>query len=229
MAARMDIGKMARTPPVKSSVFAKSNQEPSTTEKIVVIATSSGGPRALSRIIPALPRDLLASVLVVQHIPSAFIPALAQRLNWESAIEVHVADGSVPILQGRVLVMPTGGSYSFKWADDESSVTLTVVPGPDVKPYLSADDVMTSVAKIFGRNTVGVVLTGMGNDGTKGLQAIKARGGRTIAEHESTCLIDGMPRSAISAGVVDTVVPLDSMAMEITDLVAGMSKVQSGK
>ncbi len=191
---------------------------PGSTNRVVVIATSSGGPRALGQVIPGLPGDLAAGVLVVQHMPAEYIPSLAERLNWESALQVKVAEDLEPIQQGKVLVMPSqfhcrigSGSKGKKG----EVVRLTAPSAEEDFHFALADELMISLAHIYGRNAGGVILTGMGNDGTEGLRALKECGGYTMAEDESTCVVYGMPKSAVQAGVVDRAIPLHRMADEI--------------
>jgi two-component system chemotaxis response regulator CheB len=193
---------------------------PKTTDKIVVIASSSGGPRALGQLIPNLPADLRAGVLMVQHMPPEFIPPLANRLNLESLLRVEVAKDRKQINQGECLLIPSHCHCTLKQGKNkETSIGITSASDEDSRYFTLANEVMISLAPIYGRNATGVVLTGMGDDGTEGLRAISEHGGRTIAEDESTCLVNGMPGSAIRAGVVDKVVPLDKIAREIVKAV----------
>jgi two-component system chemotaxis response regulator CheB len=195
---------------------------PKATNKIVAIASSSGGPRALSQVIPLLPVNLPAGVLVVQHMPPEFISSLAQRLNFESRLEVKMAEDLEPIQQGKVLIVPSSYHCRIK-ADGKNGEAIKLVsPSREENFHFTlADDTMISLAPIYGRNGCGVVLTGMGNDGTEGLRSIKKHGGYTIAEDKSTCVVYGMPKSAIDAGVVDKVVPLQEIAAEIVKRVKG--------
>jgi two-component system chemotaxis response regulator CheB len=193
---------------------------PKATNKIVAIASSSGGPRALSQVIPKLPADLPAGVLVVQHMPAEFVPSLVQRLNFESKLEVKVAQDMETIRQGKVLFVPTNFRCKIESLEKKGEMIKLLTPSRTEKfHFVLADDPMISLAPIYGRNGCGVVLTGMGNDGTEGLRAIKKHGGYTIAEDESTCIVYGMPKSAVDAGVVDSVVPLHEIAGEIIKVV----------
>jgi two-component system chemotaxis response regulator CheB len=189
---------------------------PKATNKIVAIASSSGGPRALSQVIPRLPANLPAGVLVVQHMPPEFISSLAQRLNHESNLEVKMAEDMEPIQQGKVFIAPA--NYHCRIEPDGKNGEAIKLFSPSREEnfrFTLADDTMISLAPIYGRNGCGVVLTGMGNDGTEGLRSIKKHGGYTIAEDKSTCIVYGMPKSAIDAGVVDKVAPLHEIAGEI--------------
>ena len=195
---------------------------PKTTSKIVAIASSSGGPRALSQVIPKLPADLPAGVLVVQHMPSEFISSFAERLNWQSKLDVKVAEDSETIQQGKVLIAPANFHCRIESTGRGGQAIKLIAYSREEKSHLlSADEPMISLAPIYGRNASGVVLTGMGNDGTKGLRAIKRYGGYTIAEDKSTCIVYGMSKAAIEAGIVDKAVPLHKIAEEIVKRVVG--------
>ncbi|MFH1436177.1 MAG: chemotaxis response regulator protein-glutamate methylesterase [Pseudomonadota bacterium] len=181
---------------------------------IVAIAASTGGPRALSRLIPELPADLPAGVLIAQHMPHEFIKPFAERLNRESRIEVKVAQDEEIIRHGKVLIAPTDHSIIVARKNGRGqAIILSHAPGGDEDSrFRAADRLMASLAPVYGGKATGVVLTGMGDDGTAGLRAIKENGGRTMAEDESSAIIFGMPGSAIKAGVVDKIVPLEKMA-----------------
>jgi len=197
-----------------------------TAEKLVVIASSSGGPRALSQVIPKLPADLAAAVLVVQHMPADFIAPLAERLDRGSSLIVKVAEAGELLQHGRVLIAP-GDAACRVVADPRGHqrlIELTMPSDGVLLCYSAANIVMESAALVYGRNATGVVLTGMGSDGTDGLRAIKNHGGHTIAEHESTCVVYGMPKTAIEAGVVDQVVALPDVAGAITNTVKGVPR-----
>jgi two-component system chemotaxis response regulator CheB len=182
--------------------------------EIVVIAASTGGPSALQSLFSALPAGLHAAVLVVQHIPRGFTRSLAERLDARSAVPVReAADGDL-IEPGRVLIAPAGIHTRLRRRSGRVRVVLDDEPREALhRP--SADVLMASAAAVYGPRAVGVVLTGMGSDGTEGLRAIREAGGHTLAESEETCVIFGMPKAAAAAGVVSQTVPLDRMAAEI--------------
>ena len=188
--------------------------EPGAEAEVVAIGTSTGGPPALTTIIPRLPVGFSSAILVVQHMPVGFTRSLAERLNARSRVPVREAADGERLERGVVLVGPAGrhmkvrrrGSVARVWLDDEPRAALH-------RP--SVDVLMASVAKAFGPRTLGIVLTGMGSDGVEGLRAIRAAGGRTLAESEETCVIYGMPKAAVEAGVVDQSVPLSRIADEI--------------
>jgi two-component system chemotaxis response regulator CheB len=184
---------------------------PSPKALAVAIGASTGGPTALQAIIPRLPRDLGAAVLVVQHIPLGFTRYLAERLAIRSALPVEEAADGDAVVPGRVLIAPAGRHMKLTHRGEAVEVRLDDEPSSSLhRP--SADVLMASVAEVFGRRSMGVVLTGMGSDGAEGLGAIRKVGGQTLAESEETCVIYGMPKAAIEAGVVDRAVPLPGIA-----------------
>jgi two-component system chemotaxis response regulator CheB len=181
---------------------------------IVAIGTSTGGPSALQAIIPRLPEGLTTSILIVQHMPAGFTRSLAERLNQRSVLPVREAKDDDPVLPGHVLIAPAGRHMKLRkkgsgwriWLDEEPRQTLH-------RP--SIDVMMTAVANACPGRSIGVLLTGMGADGVEGMRAIRENGGRTFAESADTCVIYGMPKAAVEAGVVDRSVPLTQMADEI--------------
>ncbi|MDI7247601.1 MAG: chemotaxis response regulator protein-glutamate methylesterase [Bacillota bacterium] len=181
----------------------------------IVIGSSTGGPSALNQVLTALPADIGAGILVVQHMPAGFTRSLAARLDESSAIAVKEAEAGDRVVDGVALVAPGGHHMSIT---GEGEVALSTDPPRNgVRP--SVDTTMESAARVYGDRLVGVVLTGMGRDGASGVAAIKAAGGRSIAEHESTCVIYGMPKAVIEQGLADVVVPLHEVAGAIIELV----------
>jgi two-component system, chemotaxis family, protein-glutamate methylesterase/glutaminase len=188
-----------------------------TLKRVVVIGCSTGGPRALTEIIPLLPRDLSAGVIVVQHMPQKFTASLAERLNAVSEIRVVEAKNGDKVVPGVVYIAP-GDFHMLVGRGD--TVYLNQDPHwHGVRP--SVDILMKSVAKLYGKKSVGVVLTGMGVDGREGVIEIKGAGGTVYAEHESTCVVYGMPRAAVETGCVDRVLVLHKVADELIQLVEG--------
>jgi two-component system chemotaxis response regulator CheB len=181
---------------------------------IVVIGTSTGGPPALQAIIPRLPGDLVAAVLVVQHMPAGFTKSLAERLDARSEVRVREAHDGESVDGGTVLIAPAGTHTKLRKRGPAVRIVLDDEPRASLhRP--SIDILMASAARIYGPKVLGVLLTGMGADGVEGLRAIREAGGRTLAESEETCAIYGMPKAAVEAGVVDRSVPLTEMADEI--------------
>ncbi len=181
---------------------------PPTGPRIVIIGVSTGGPAALSRVVPALPGNTRFSVIVVQHMPAQFTSALAERLDSISALYVCEAKGGERPMPGTVLIAPGDRHLEF---DERGKIALTRgAPVNGCRP--SIDVTMKSAAARYGRRTIGVIMTGMGKDGAAGMVAIKRADGRTLAQDRESSVIFGMPKAAIDAGVVDYVVSLDDIA-----------------
>lgn len=179
--------------------------------RLCVIAVSTGGPVALSQLVPAFPADTRFAIVIVQHMPAHFTAALAERLDADSALTVREAvEGDRP-RPGLVLVAPGDKHLEF---DDRGAIVLR--DGPLVNGCRPAADVtMLSAARVYGRRTIGVVLTGMGRDGTAGALAIRRAEGRTLAQDEDSSVIFGMPKSAIEAGAIEEIAPLKEIASRL--------------
>jgi len=181
---------------------------------VVAIGASTGGPSALQAIVPRLPAGLGAALLVVQHMPPGFTRSLADRLDARSSLDVHEAADGEAIVPGVALIAPAG----LHMKAQEHGASLRVVLDEEPREALhrpSADVLMSSVARACGPRALGVILTGMGSDGVLGLRAIREAGGRVLAQSEDTCVIYGMPKAAVEAGVVERSVPLHLLADEI--------------
>jgi two-component system chemotaxis response regulator CheB len=179
---------------------------------LAVIASSTGGPKALSVVVPQLPADRSTGYLFVQHMPPDFTKSLADRLNRSSALEIREAEEGDKIEAGVGLMAP--GGYHMR-VDSKGLIRLDRGPTlHGVRP--AADYTMKSAAQLFGANTITAVLTGMGVDGRDGVRAIKAAGGSSVVEHESTCAVYGMPRAVAEAGLADRIVPLDKVSSVLT-------------
>lgn len=184
--------------------------------RLVVIATSTGGPRALQALVPRLPSPLGAGVLIVQHMPPGFIAPLAQRLDAVSALDVREARDGDAIRPDTALIAPGGLHLEVSAV---GRVALSDAP-PIGALRPRADVMFTSAARHYGPSVLAVVLTGMGDDGTAGGRDVRAAGGTLIAEDESSCVVWGMPRAAAAAGLAGAVVPLDAMPLAIAEAVA---------
>ena len=211
--------------PDKSSI-----QHPaSSIQKVVAIAASTGGPSALLEILRRLPVELGIGIVIVQHVAEGFSAGLAEWLDRESEITVREAREGDRIALGYALLAPTGFHMVMKAYAGENRIMLRkTLPqaqsklqpsSPTHRP--SADVLFTSVANIYRHRSIGVILTGMGTDGAKGIVAIKDAGGKTIAQDEQSCVVFGMPKAAIETGAIDEVLPLDSIAERIVRLVMG--------
>jgi two-component system chemotaxis response regulator CheB len=170
---------------------------------VVVIGASTGGPVALRELLSSLPADFPAAVIIVQHMPANFTEVLAALLDRQSPLKVKEAETGDRLQPGLILVAP--GGYHLLLRPD-SRVVLN--QGPEIGGHRPSIDVtMQSVAQLYGARTKGVVLTGMGNDGSLGLVAIRAKGGKTFAQDAASCVVNGMPQRAIEKGVVNHVAP----------------------
>ena len=177
----------------------------------MAIGISTGGPNALQYLFSQLPEDFPGCILVVQHMPEGFTEMFARRLDECSAIEVKEAQSGDLLLAGRALVCP--GNRHLKVRRMEHGNVAILVDQPRVNGHRpSANVLFHSVAQEFGSNAVGVLMTGMGDDGAEGLGAIQAAGGLTIAQSPDTCIVDSMPRSAIERGYAARVVSLSSLS-----------------
>jgi two-component system chemotaxis response regulator CheB len=176
--------------------------------RLCVIGISTGGPAALSELLPALPADLRLAIVVVQHMPAGFTGPLAERLDATSRVSVHEAAAGDRPMPGSVLIAPGDRHLEF---DDRGLVVLTEAPQVNgCRP--AADVTMISAARIYGRRAVAVVMTGMGKDGAAGALAIKRADGKTLAQDQASSVIYGMPRAAIDAGAIDEVAALSDIA-----------------
>ncbi len=194
-----------KPPKVKFSRPMKSD------DKVLVIGASTGGPRALNVVVPEINADIPAAVLIIQHMPVGFTRSLAERLDTVSKLIVKEAAPGDALEVGRALVAP-GGFHMV--LDSENKIALNQSPPVHgVRP--SVDVTMTSVVQRFNDAVVGVVLTGMGSDGTNGSMLIHSAGGWVIAEAESTSVVWGMPRSVFEAGAASEVVPLPEVVEAI--------------
>ena len=182
--------------------------------KILVIGSSTGGPRALAELMPQLPANLPAAILMVQHMPAEFTRTLAERLDQASELNIREAKSGDSVEYGTALMAPGGYHMVVKKTGAIGLNQDPLVCG--VRP--SADVLMKSVAENYGNVCIGVILTGMGSDGTEGSRQIRLVGGKVAAEHESSCAVYGMPRSVIESGNADTVAPISGLADEIIRL-----------
>jgi two-component system chemotaxis response regulator CheB len=179
--------------------------------RIIAIGISTGGPNALQFLLSQLPADFPASILIVQHMPEGFTEMFARRLDECCALEVQEARSGDLLLAGRVLLCPGNRHMMVRRMPRGDMAVLN--DGPPVNGHRPSVDVLFhSVAQEFGLTAVGILMTGMGDDGAIGLGGIKAAGGMTIAQSEESCVVGGMPRSAILKGFANKVIPLDGLA-----------------
>lgn len=189
-------------------------------DKIIAIGISTGGPNALSYLLPLLPAEIPAGLLIVQHMPPGFTEVFADRLNNICKIDVKEARDGDMVVPGRAIIAPGGKHIKVKNTNFGYVVIVSATAAVNGhRP--SADVLFNSVAAECGRSAVGVIMTGMGEDGAEGLGHIKAAGGVTIAQDENSCIVYGMPKVAVERGYADRVASLQDMAGVLTEAVSG--------
>jgi two-component system chemotaxis response regulator CheB len=186
--------------------------------RAVVVASSTGGPRALSAIVPQLPRGLAAAVLIVQHMPAGFTKSLAQRLDTVSPIRIDEAEDGEPVVHGRVYLAPGGFHMTVRDNGEGPAIALDTSPSVwGVRP--AADLLFRSAAALFGASTVAVVLTGMGRDGAEGTRVVREAGGLALIQDRESATIFGMPQAAIQCAGADRVASLQDIGTVIAEFV----------
>jgi two-component system, chemotaxis family, protein-glutamate methylesterase/glutaminase len=191
-----------------------------TTKKILLIGSSTGGPQTLEAFLTELPKNLPAPILIVQHMPPIFTKSLADRLTRVCQIQVKEAKDGDTLQNGQAYIAP--GDYHMELKPDypghEGTIRLNQLPKEQgVRPCVNR--LFKSVAPIFKDNVIGVILTGMGSDGTEGSKEVKNYNGTIIAQSEATSIIYGMPKSVVEAGFADAIVDLDKMAVAVLQLI----------
>ena len=184
-----------------------------TTDKVVAVGTSTGGTQALEVMLSALPRTV-PGLVIVQHMPEKFTAAFAERLNGICQIEVREAKNGDRVYPGRALIAPGGRHMLLKRSGAQYHVD--VVDGPAVNRHRPSVDVLfRSVARCAGGNALGVIMTGMGDDGARGMKEMRDAGAATLAQDEATCVVYGMPKEAVKLGGVQRSVPLAAISQEV--------------
>ncbi len=186
---------------------------------VVAVGSSTGGPSALAKVLGALPAATPVPVVVAQHIAEGFVPGLVGWLAGLCKVRVRMAESGEQLRAGTVYISPTGGNLVVHRTE------IQVQPPEPSQLYVpSADTLFSSVAGTYGRHAVGVILTGMGNDGAGGLKAMRDAGAMTIAQDEKTSVVFGMPRAAIEAGAAARVLPIEGIGAAIDELVSARGK-----
>ena len=183
-------------------------------KKVVALGTSTGGPQSLQKVIPLIPADLGVPVVITQHMPPNFTQSLATRLNSLSKVEVIEAQGKEKLEPNVVYIAKGGYHMVFKQSGGAVYTELTTEPS-NVFNIPGVDVMVDSIAGIYGKECLGVIMTGMGSDGCKGLTGLKRKGGTIIAQNEPSCIVYGMPRAVVEAGIADEIVPLEEIASRI--------------
>ncbi|MES2207996.1 MAG: chemotaxis response regulator protein-glutamate methylesterase [Pseudomonadota bacterium] len=226
VAARANVKHLVRRPTVATPITAPvkhtadviltpadSRSMIQTTERVVAIGTSTGGTQALEEVLIHLPR-VSPGIVIVQHMPEKFTAAFAERLNNLCDIEVREAQNGDRVIQGRALIAPGGKHMLLKRSGAQYHVE--VMAGPPVNRHCPSVDVLfRSVAKYAGANALGIIMTGMGDDGARGLKEMKDAGAPTLGQDEASCVVYGMPKEAVKLGAVDRSVSLTDIANEI--------------
>lgn len=183
------------------------------TDKIVAIGTSTGGTQALEIVLRELPANC-PGIVVVQHMPPHFTKAFAERLDRICTVSVCEATNGQQIMAGQVIIAP--GGFHMAVNRRGSQYFVEVIDGPLVNRHKPSVDVLfRSVAKFAGKNALGIIMTGMGDDGARGLKEIRDAGAHTLGQDEATCIVYGMPNEAFKAGAVERQIPLQKIASEI--------------
>lgn len=209
-----------RTPHVAMPRATSGSDGAATRSEAVVIATSTGGPVALSEVLPALPGDFPAPILIVQHMPPQYTQSLANRLNERSEMEVVEGAEGMTVAPGFAYIAPGGKHMRVERRAGRTVLSITNDP-PENSCRPAADYLFRSAAEVYGPKLTAVVMTGMGRDGTEGCRAIKQRGGHVIAQDSEGCAVFGMPKAVSDAQLADETLPLTLIADGLTWCVTG--------
>ena len=181
---------------------------------VVVIGVSTGGPPAVQKVLSALPANFPASIVIAQHMPQAFTGPFAKRLDGLCQISVKEAEPGDRLKPGMAFIAPGGKHLLLKQMVSRVDLMISTEPATALyKP--SANVLITSAAEAVGRRALGVILTGMGNDGMEGIRALKLKGGRALAQSDDSCVVYGMPKAIVDAGLSDEIIDIDDMAQAI--------------
>jgi len=229
MHSRPRTGILARTPVPSTTATAASSAAAARTARpsgpatlpsgsakrdVVVIGVSTGGPPAVQKVLSALPANFPASIVIAQHMPAAFTGPFAKRLDGLCQISVKEAEVGDRLKPGCAFIAPGGKHLMLKQMVSRVDLEITTEPASALyKP--SANVLIGSAADAVGRRALGVILTGMGNDGMEGIRALKSKGGRALAQSDATCVVYGMPKAIVDAGLSDEIVDIDDMAQAI--------------
>lgn len=210
---RVSRSREKRTEPARRKVveFRKKGRQ---LRDVVAIGVSTGGPPVVQRILSELPENFPAGILIAQHMPKAFTGPFARRLNESCQLEVREAGERDVLKPGKVFVSPGGKHLTIEQKVSRIDVVVSDEP-QDALYRPSVNVLMSSVGRAVGARGVGVILTGMGNDGQIGIRELKERGGKALAQIEETCVVYGMPKAIVDEGLADGIVSLEEMAKEI--------------
>ena len=215
---RMDKVKVDHIQRTEKRIAKKTEASAKLTEfPLVAIGASTGGPSSIQKVLSMIPGDIQATIAISQHMPPGFTKTFAERLNKLLPFNVKEAENGDVLKIGSVIIAPGGFNLAFEKNDD--AIQATIIKGEDKDKYVpSVTKMFLSAAQFFGTSTIGVVMTGMGDDGKEGVIKIKEAGGQTIAQSEDTSIIFGMPREAILTGKIDRILPLEGIAEGIVSM-----------
>lgn len=204
--------------PVRPAVLTPSSFPKSTMKPMVLaVGVSTGGPAALSKFLPVLPSTFPLPIVIVQHMPPLFTKSLADDLARTCSLQVVEASDGLPVMRGKVYIAPGGKQMRVTGSQVAARIQITDDPAEkSCKP--SVDYLFRSVASVYGAASIGLIMTGMGDDGLLGCRSLKERGATTIAQDESTCTVYGMSRQIVDNGLADAVLPLHELADYISNL-----------
>jgi len=203
------------TPPAPG-ITAQSTAHPGGRIEIVAIGISTGGPNALADLLPRLPADFPVPIVIVQHMPKLFTGTLAESLDSKCAIRVMEGESGQPLEAGTAYIAPGGRQMRIAGGQGQSTYYLEITDDPPENHCQpSADYLFRSIASVCRGQALGVIMTGMGCDGTLGLRLMKRHGAQIIAQDQASCVVAGMPMEAMKAGIVDIVLPLSDIGAEI--------------
>ncbi len=184
--------------------------------QVIAIGISTGGPKALAKIIPMIPDNINVPILIVQHMPALFTQSLAQSLNDKTPLTVREAEDNLPLKPNTIFIAPGGRQMKITAGGNRDKIIKITDDPPENSCKPSVDYLFRSVAEHFGAKATAVIMTGMGSDGNRGIALMKEKGAFIIAQNEETCTVFGMPKWPIEAKLVDVVAPLENIAAEIT-------------
>ncbi len=204
----------------KSRTNVYKNDIPKLNYRALAMGISTGGPFALQKIMPLLSPKLNVPVFLVQHMPPKFTKSLAERLNSLSQIEIKEAENN-ELVRNNVVYLAPGGQHMKLISQGMSNIKISITSEPtDSLNKPSVDVMMNSVLEVYGKNTLGVIMTGMGRDGAEAIAALKKLGGYAIAQDEESCVVYGMPRAIVDAGNADAILPLEKIPEIINKVLA---------
>ncbi len=200
---------------LNANVSRRISELPKSNYKAVAVGISTGGPLSLQKVIPLLTENINAPIFIVQHMPPKFTKSLAARLDNMSAIKVKEAENNEEVKNGTVYIAPGGFHLTLKKAGI-NRVAIEISEQPDKTLHRPSVDVMLdSVVNIYGKQTLAVIMTGMGHDGSEAIQRLKKIGGYCLAQDEESCIVYGMPKAVVDAGNADVVAPLEKIPLII--------------